>query len=135
MDRAALALVAAEFGERGAWQVLDDLALAALLRDARQLAAAVPLALGRLAAQLALHHQVATRLAAVRLLWLVGTVRPDEVTLPLLGLLNDATRRVRQAARTALRSIGVAPDATSPEAAPAIGQPTTDEAAGGDDLP
>lgn len=116
LDRAALALVAAEFGERGAWQALDDEALAAIVRDARHLAGSVPLALGRLAGQLALHHETAVRLTAVRILALVGTTCPDEVTLPLLGLLNDSTRKVRKAARVALQHIGVTPDASMPPA-------------------
>jgi len=111
LARAAAALVAAEAGDRNAWRAVDLAALSRLRSDAFHLIAIVPYALGRLAAQLAHHEKSSVRLEAVRLLALVGQVRPEDVLPTLARLRRDPARSVQRAADHAVRDLAP-PDAS-----------------------
>jgi hypothetical protein len=106
LERVSLALVAAEAGEPGAWELLDDASVRALGVHGESLTRSVPYAVARLASQLAGHPRSAARRAAVRLVQLVASACPAEALATLWRLTHDGSRRVRQAAAVALNELG-----------------------------
>lgn len=96
--RLADALLAAEWGDPGAWRYLDDDALYRLRTDADVIATIVPWALLRLSIQLVGHPRASVRLDVIRLLAMVFREDPALVDGALARLGTDASRGVQRAA-------------------------------------